>query len=195
MIAIVETGGANIASIVNALARLGKEARLTRDREVIQSASQVILPGVGAAGIAMERIRSLELLSCLSELTQPVLGICLGMQLLFDSSEENDAACLGLLPGRVRRLEPGAGRPIPHMGWNRVSRRGDCPLFEGIPDESHFYFVHSFAAPDGPFVRSHCEYGETIPASVQYENFFGVQFHPERSGELGARMLANFIRL
>lgn len=192
MIAIVDTGGANLASVLNALARLGARGEVTSDPARVRAAERAILPGVGAAPEAAARLSG-ELGAAVRGLKVPTLGICLGMQLFFDESEEGPARGLGLLPGAVRRLAP-AGLPVPHMGWNAVSRRGAGePLLDGIDDGTHFYFVHSYAAPDGPWIRAACDYGGLVPAVVRKDNFVGVQFHPERSGEAGARVLRNFL--
>ena len=192
-IAIIDSGGANIASLVHALGRLGCEASLTRDPAVVRTASRVILPGVGAAADAMARLRSHGLAEIVPGLTQPVLGICLGMQLLFESSEEGAAACLGILPGTARRFEPAPGRPVPHMGWNQLRVRRDTPLLRGIESGDYTYFVHSFALPFGPDTTSTCDYGREFSATVSRDNFHGTQFHPERSGRTGARILQNFL--
>ncbi|MDE2510164.1 MAG: imidazole glycerol phosphate synthase subunit HisH, partial [Elusimicrobia bacterium] len=160
----------------------------------VRAAGRVLLPGVGAAPEAAARLRG-DLGEAVRALTVPVLGVCLGMQLFFDESEEGPARGLGLLPGVVKRLAP-AGRTVPHMGWNAVSRtRGDLPLLDGVADGTHFYFVHSYAAPAGPWVRGACDYGGEVPAVVIRDNFLGVQFHPERSGPAGARVLRNFLAL
>jgi imidazole glycerol-phosphate synthase subunit HisH len=196
MIAIVDTGGANIASVTHALRRAGKAGSLTKDPAVIAAASHVILPGVGAAGDSMDRLREAQLLNCLRGLRQPTLGICLGMQLLFDRSEENQTECLGLIAGTVSRIPSKEGLTVPHMGWNRVWRSGTpTALLEGLEDGDFFYFVHSYVAPPGTWVRGTVQHGGIYPAVVQSENFFGAQFHPERSAESGARLLRNFLCL
>jgi glutamine amidotransferase len=196
VIAIVDTGGANLASVLDALERWERKAVVTDDAAVIADCSHVILPGVGAAGDSMDRLRRAELIVCLRELKQPTLGICLGMQLLFSASREGDTACLGVLPGTVSRLPDRDGFPVPHMGWNQLQDSGrDNPLLRGISPQSHFYFVHSFIAPDGDWVTAHFDYGGRFPAMVQRENFFGAQFHPEKSARAGARLLRNFIEL
>ena len=193
MIAVVDTGGANIASVLNALSRLRAAAEVTADPARVRAAERVILPGVGAAPEAAARLGAGGLGEAVRGLTTPVLGICLGMQLFFERSEEGDARGLGLLPGAVKRLAP-AGLTVPHMGWNAVRRsRGEAVLLDGVPDGAHFYFVHSYAAPAGPWVEATCEYGGEVPAAVRKGNFYGVQFHPERSGAAGARVLANFL--
>jgi len=194
VIAIVDTGGANLASIVHALGRLGASAEVTSDPARVRAAERAILPGVGAAPEAASRLAG-ALGDAVRSRTAPTLGICLGMQLLFDESEEGPARGLGLLPGVVAKMAP-AGLTVPHMGWNAVSRsRGETPLLAGVPDGTHFYFVHSYAAPSGAWVEAACDYGGPVPAVVRRGSFHGVQFHPERSGEAGARVLRNFLDL
>lgn len=195
-VAIVDSGGANIASLRYAFERLGVPARLTCDAFELRAAPRVVLPGVGAAGDAMQRLRALGLVDVLRGLTQPVLGICLGMQLLYESSAEDDVSCLGVIPGRVQRLDPAPGRPVPHMGWNRLRLTGSSPLTAGIPDGEHVYFVHGYAARSDPASSlATCDYGGEFAAIVQHGNFFGAQFHPERSAGAGRRLLANFLSL
>jgi glutamine amidotransferase len=194
-VAIIDSGGANIASLRFALQRLDCPAILTRDPEQIRNSSHVLLPGVGAAEDAMTRLRSAGLDTLIPGLRRPVLGICLGMQLLFNCSEEGPADCLGVIDDEVRALEPGDDRPIPHMGWNRVYAPPGCPLFDGVDDGSHFYFVHSFAVGEGESTVATTTYGTSFSAAVASGNFFGTQFHPERSGAAGARVLANFLRM
>lgn len=194
MIAIVDTGGANLASIVNALARLGAAAEVVGDPAKVRAAERMILPGVGAAPEAAKRLAG-ELGDAVRSAKVPVLGICLGMQLLFDESEEGPAKGLGLLPGTVARMKP-QGLTVPHMGWNAVRATGTgSPLLVGIVEKTHFYFVHSYAAPSGPWVEAVCDYGHCVPSIIRKDNFFGVQFHPERSGSAGAKVLANFLAL
>ncbi len=192
-VVIVDGGGANIASLNLALQRLGYTGQLSSDPATIRAASHVILPGVGAARAAMERLQKAGLVSLIPELRQPVLGICLGLQLLFESSEEDDVSCLGILPGRVRRFAPAPERPIPHMGWNQITRRRDSPLLDGIPDDSYFYFVHSYAADVSDDTIATTDYGRPFTAVAGRDNFYAAQFHPERSGPLGARILENFL--
>ncbi|PCI35978.1 MAG: imidazole glycerol phosphate synthase subunit HisH [Elusimicrobia bacterium] len=193
MIAIVDTGGANIGSVVDAFSRLGVDSKLTADPNLIQEAKGVVLPGVGAAADSMARIQDQGLVEILQKLSQPVLGICLGMQLLFERSEEGDVTCLGLLPGKVRRLPAEKGARIPHMGWNRVQCGDQDPLFAGIKNGAWFYFVHSYAAPKGDFTVAEVEHGNRFPAVVAKGSVYGVQFHPERSGTSGAALLKNFV--
>ncbi len=190
---IIASGGANIASLQFALQRLGVPAQLSADPAQIRAASHVLLPGVGAAGDAMQRLRSAGLDTLIPTLTQPVLGICLGMQLLFDSSEENDARGLGILRGRAARLPRSKDLPVPHMGWNTVTASGNSPLLKGIEKHgSYAYFVHSYAVGVSACTAGTCEYGVQFSAAVQQDNFFGTQFHPERSAKVGAQVLENF---
>ena len=194
-VAIVDSGGANLASLQHALTRLGARSRVTADVRSIATAPRVIVPGVGSAHSAMDRLRITGLDSHLPQLRQPVLGICLGMQLLFSKSDEGDTDCLGIIEGSVRRLLPTPDRPVPHMGWNSLTQRQQDPLLDGIRDEDYFYFVHSFAASPGATTLAATLYGESLAAVVRQDNFWGAQFHPERSGRPGARLLDNFLRL
>jgi glutamine amidotransferase len=194
-VAIVANGGANIASLRFALDRLGASSQLTADVDELRRASRVILPGVGAAADAMERLHSLGLASAIPTLTQPVLGICLGMQLLFEGSDEGDTACLGIFPARVSRFPDRQGFPVPHMGWNQVVPQTGSPLTRGLGDDAYVYFVHSYAAPIGPWTEAVTDYGGEFSAIVRHANFHGVQFHPERSSRAGQRILANFLAL
>lgn len=192
---IVENGGANLASLQFALARLGCEAVLSADARTIGSASHVLLPGVGAAGDAMRRLRARGLDVLIPKLTQPVLGICLGMQLLYESSDEDQAECLAAIPGTARRLKAAAGRPVPHMGWNRLQPTATAALLSGIVAGDYAYFVHSYALPVGPETLAHTEYGPAFSAVIAHRNFYGTQFHPERSARTGAALLRNFLAL
>ncbi len=192
MIAIVDSGGANITSIRFAFERLGVETALTACPKVIQQASHVILPGVGAAQDAMVRLEQHGLCDTLRSLTQPVLGICLGMQLLYDYSEEGDTACLGILPGRIKALPAQPGITVPHMGWNTLQQQQGSPLLKGIADNRYVYFVHGFIAPVTEHSCATSHHGQTFTAITQKDNFFGAQFHPERSGAAGAQILKNF---
>jgi len=194
-VVIVDSGGANIASLRHALARLGVEAVLSANPEILASAGRVILPGVGAAGDAMRRLRENGLDIAIPDLRQPVLGICLGMQLLFEHSEEGEVDCLGLLPGSVRRIPADAGLAVPHMGWNQLESPADHPLLKDVPAGSYLYFVHSYAVPPGACTFATCDYGAPFSAVVGRDNFYGMQFHPERSGPVGARLLHNFLDL
>ena len=194
-LAIIDSGGANISSVRFALERLGVKPVFTSDAGVIRSAERVILPGVGAAGAAMSHLQRLGLIDCIRELTQPVLGICLGMQLLFERSCEDDVDCLGVIPGTLQKFEPVPGLRVPHMGWNRTASLAEDPLLEGLPEQPWFYFLHSYRAPLGPATVASCRHGEHFSAIVRQGNFRGVQFHPERSAKCGARLLENFLAL
>ncbi len=192
-LAIIDSGGANIASLRFALERIGVDSVLTTDPEVLREASHVMLPGVGAAADCMSRLRAAGLIDAIRELRQPLLGICVGMQLLFESSEEGDVECLGLLPGRVERLQPGPGLPIPHMGWNQLELEGSSPLLKDINEGDYVYFVHSYCAPVSDATLAKCSYGKPFSAIVQRGNVYGAQFHPERSASIGSLLLRNFL--
>ena len=192
-VVLIDSGGANIGSVQYALERLGANARLTADPETIVQADRVILPGVGAAGAGMARLRELALVDVVRGLSQPLLGICLGMQLLFDSSEENDTRCLGLIPGRVRNLAEGEGIRVPHMGWNALQPRRDDPLVAGVTRGAQAYFVHSYAAPVSEDTLATVMHGGEFAAIVRRGRCWGAQFHPERSAAVGARVLENFL--
>jgi glutamine amidotransferase len=194
-VVIVATGGANIASLRFALERLGAASEVSADPVRIRSASHVILPGVGAAGDAMGRLRAGGLDTLIPSLTQPVLGICLGMQLLHESSAEGNTRCLGIIPGAASRLVEAPGRPVPHMGWNTLELERRCPLLDGFGGGDHAYFVHSYALPASEATIASCRYGSTFSACVAWRNFFGAQFHPERSAQVGARLLRNFLEI
>ena len=189
-LAIVDLGYGNIGSIRIAFERLGASPLLTADPDAIASADRVVLPGVGAAGFAMARIAERGLSDVLRTLTKPLLGLCLGMQLLFERSEEDDTACLGLIDGAVRALDPAPGRPVPHMGWSRLAVTDPAC---GLTDGDYVYFAHSYACDDGPHGIARADYGRAIPAAVRKGRIFGAQFHPERSGEAGARFLKAFL--
>ena len=193
MLSILDSGGANIASVRFALERLGVRSELTADPVVIRSAERVILPGVGSAPEGMRRLRERGLVDCVRGLTQPVLGVCLGMQLLFESSEEGPTETLGIIPGVVSLLPDSPGIQVPHMGWNTVLTGKGAAILDGIGPEARFYFVHSYAGPVNAFTIASCDHGTPFAAIVQRANFSGVQFHPERSGEAGARLLKNFV--
>ena len=189
-VVLVDLGYGNIGSIAVAFQRLGATATLTADPAEIEAAERVALPGVGAAGYAMGRIDALGLRETLTGLTKPLLGICLGMQLLFEGSEEEDTACLGLIAGKVRKLEPAPGLTVPHMGWSRLDvTDASCGLTNG----DYVYFAHSFACDDGPASIATARHGRTIPAAIRQNNLLGAQFHPERSAEAGARFLKAFL--
>jgi imidazole glycerol-phosphate synthase subunit HisH len=194
-IVIVAGSGANIASLQFALQRLEVPSTVSADADEIRAASHVILPGVGAAANAMARLRQLGLDTVIPALRQPVLGICLGMQLLFDASQEGDADCLGIIPGRASLLPHADDRPVPHMGWNTLDIPRPCALLEGVAGGDYAYFVHSYAVDLSPATVASARYGHAFSACVQWRNFYGAQFHPERSAAVGALLLDNFVGL
>ena len=199
-VVIIDSGGANLASLRFALGRLGASAEVSTDPERIRRASHVLLPGVGAAHDTMARLRQHGLAQLIPTLRQPVLGVCLGMQLLFESSEEAAAGTthtttLGVIPGSVARMLASPTRPVPHMGWNQLEPLRADPLFTGIEAGAHVYFVHSYAAPVTADTIATSDYEGRFCAAVRRGNFRGVQFHPERSAGVGARLIANFIAL
>ncbi len=202
MTAIIDYGVGNLFSLKSSMAAIGAEAVVTRDPSVIAAADHLILPGVGAFGDAAEKLKSAGMFSLVQEEAKkgkPMLGICLGMQLLFDrSSEYGSHEGLGLVPGEVREIEGviPENLDIPHMGWNALHFLKESPLFEGLQEGSHVYFVHSYAAFDcDAHLLATAEYGVPLTAAVQNGNVFGTQFHPEKSGETGLRILSNFTRL
>ena len=189
-VVIIRYNAGNIFSVSHALRRLGVEPVLTDDPERIRQAERVIFPGVGEASSAMRYLRDRGLDEVIRGLTQPFPGICLGLQLLCEHSEEGDTDCIGVFPQRVRKF-PQRDK-VPHMGWNRVRFRKD-DLFEGVPEGSYMYFVHSFYAEEGEETAVHCDYILPFSAGLRRDNFHALQFHPEKSGVLGERILANFI--
>ncbi len=192
---IVASGGANLASLKFALERLGVDAPVTDDPDRVRNASHVLLPGVGAARDAMTRLDAAELTALIPKLSQPVLGICLGMQLLFSGSDEDQAECLGIIPGQATRFAQDSTLPVPQMGWNQIRFGAPSNLLSGLADGGYAYFIHSYALPEGDYTRATAEYGAPFSAIVAQDNFYGTQFHPERSAALGARLLANFLDL
>lgn len=194
-LAIIDSGGANIASLLYAFQRLGVDAELTTDPGRIRAAERVILPGVGAARDAMTRLTELQLVDVIRGLSQPVLGICLGMQLLADASEEEDVECLGIIPGIARKLQGDTACPVPNMGWCAIEASYEHPLLRSIGNGSYFYFVHSYALPPGDYTLATASHAEPFSAMVRRDNFVAAQFHPERSSVTGARLLANFLEL
>ncbi len=199
---IVDTGCANLSSVKFAVERLGYAIVISDDIKVIKNAKKVILPGVGTARHAMENIKSRGLVATLQQLTQPVLGFCLGMQLMARSSVEGANSnsddkiieCLGVIPTDVRPLDAKNLR-LPHMGWNTLSQVESHPVFNGINVEDYFYFVHSFAAPVSEYTVAHCQYGSEFSAAIAKDNFIGCQFHPERSSDLGSKIIKNFLEM
>jgi glutamine amidotransferase len=194
-VAIVDSGGANIASLRFALSRLGVDAKLTTDAKTIRDASHVILPGVGAAAAAMLRLTQFDLDKLIPELEQPVLGICLGMQLLADASEEDNAICLGVIPGIVKKLSASPESPVPNTGWCAASLAKQDALLAGIDEGSYFYFVHSYALPVADYALATANHVDEFTAVLKQDNFYATQFHPERSSTAGAQLLANFLEL
>jgi len=192
---IIDTGCANLSSVKFAVERLGYEVTISRDPQVLKTADKLFLPGVGTAKEAMANLRERQLVDHIKALTQPVLGICLGMQLLAQGSDEGDVDCLGLVPGRISQMQTGKEERLPHMGWNQIHHDGSHPLFQGIPSGSYFYFVHSYALPVNAYTLASCDYAGSFTAAVGRDNFFGVQFHPERSGKAGAQLIRNFLEL
>ncbi|WP_298100027.1 imidazole glycerol phosphate synthase subunit HisH [Brevundimonas sp.] len=195
-VTVLTYGAGNTASVRFALERLGATVRLTDDPVAVAGAERLILPGVGAAAYAMARLTALKLVDPIRAFPRPLLGVCLGQQLLFETSEEGEPVrLLGLIPGAVRRLEPGPGLTVPHMGWSRLTADRSDPLLEGVEDGSYAYFVHGFVCPQGPATLARADYGGPVPAVVRSGNRWGCQFHPERSAATGARILRNFLEL
>jgi imidazole glycerol-phosphate synthase subunit HisH len=194
-VVLVDAGGTNIGSVRYALQRLGADAALTADAATIRAADKVILPGVGAAGPGMARLRELGLVELLRSLKQPVLGVCLGMQLLCAHSEEGDTECLGLIPTPVRRFAEAPGLRVPHMGWNLLSAKQVHPLLAGLGGDEQAYFVHSYAVPVSDWTLATSDYGAAFSAVIASDNYYGMQFHPERSAAVGAKLLKNFLEL
>lgn len=192
-IAIVDSGGANIASLLGAFERLGVRAELTADPDVIRSATRVLLPGVGAARDAMTRLRKANLVELIPTLRQPVLGICLGMQLMCERSEEDDVDCLGIIPGTAQKLPVADSFPVPNMGWCATDHAATHPVLSGVDSGSHFYYVHSYALPVSDHTIATADHVEPFAAMVAKDNFVAAQFHPERSSKAGARVLTNFL--
>jgi glutamine amidotransferase len=195
MITVIEIGCANTASVLFALERLGAEARLSSDPAEITTASKVVLPGVGAAGFAMSRIHEMGLFDTIRGLKVPLLGVCLGQQLLFEGSEEGDVECLGLIPGEVTKMTATPDMVVPHMGWNQLEVIKADPLTTGVTNGDFAYFVHSYVCPVNEYILTTSTYGQPFAAMVRKDNVFGCQFHPERSSAVGAQILKNFVSL
>lgn len=190
---IIDAGGANLGSVRAAFARLGVEPDVSRDPARIAAASKLVLPGVGAALPVMRNLRESGIDKLLREIDAPLLGICIGMQVLFERSEEGDVAGLGLLRGEVRRLPSMPGARLPHMGWNRLDKRAASPLLDGIEDGAQAYFVHSYGVSGSDDAIVETTHGAAFAAAVARGHVAGAQFHPERSGAVGARFLRNFL--
>ena len=194
-VGLIDAGGANLGSVRYALERLGVDVRMVREPAELNGVQCVILPGVGAAAEGMRRLHAQGLVQPLRELQVPLMGICLGMQLLFERSEEGEVECLGLLPGVVHRMQPAEGVRVPHMGWNTLLMLRESPLLNGVVTGSSAYFVHSYAAPVTSDTVAACDHGGQFTAVVHRGRLCGAQFHPERSADAGARILRNFIEI
>ena len=192
-LAIIDSGGANITSLLSAFERLGVTAELSRDAAVIRDADRVVLPGVGAAQDAMSRLREAHLVDVIRDLKQPVLGVCLGMQLLCDASEEDNVDCLGIVPGVARRLPVGENYPVPNMGWCATQFTASHPVLQGLEQDDYFYYVHSYAVPESESTIATATHTITFSAMLARDNFVAAQFHPERSSKAGSRILNNFL--
>ncbi len=195
---IIDTGCANLSSVRYAFERIAKDVIVSDDHDVIRAATRVVLPGVGTAGAAMASLKDKRLVELIQGLTQPVLGVCLGMQMMTQVSKERggrevDCECLGVIPTDVKELDS-QGQPLPHMGWNQITP-STHPLFVGIPAGSYVYFVHSYRVPLSDYTIATCEYGESFSAAIAKDNFMGVQFHPEKSAAIGSKILSNFLAL
>ncbi len=193
-LAIIKYNAGNIQSVLYALERLGIEAEVTDNAEKIKSADKVIFPGVGEANSAMKSLKENNLDMLIKELKQPVLGICVGMQLLCTHSEENNTDCLGIVPVQVKRFKQNLELKVPQVGWNNIYSL-QSPLFRNIDDNSYIYNVHSYYAEDSKYTIAKCNYGVEYAAAVHKNNFYGVQFHTEKSAEIGDKILKNFIEL
>ncbi len=199
-IVIIDTGCANVSSVRFAVERLGYEVTISRDAEVVLGADKLFLPGVGTASEAMKNLRERNLIELVKQVEKPLLGICLGMQLLGGESQEkaqgstDNVSCLGLCDANVELMDSKT-LPLPHMGWNTVTASAGHPLFKGIESGAYFYFVHSYAMPVGEYTIATCDYGMPFSAAIASGNYFGVQFHPERSSKAGSRLIQNFLEL
>lgn len=192
MIALIKYRAGNIASVSNALDRLGADYFLAETPEQLETADGIIFPGVGHAGAAMESLKINGIDQWLINTEKPVFGICVGMQLLFESSAEGNTKGLGVIPGTLRKFDSTKDK-VPHMGWNTLSGQSDHFLLKGIDEDEHFYFVHSYYAPSSPYSIADCNYTTDFIAITAKDNFLGVQFHPEKSGAAGAKVLENFL--
>lgn len=199
-VVIIDTGCANVSSVKFAIERLGYPVMISKDPSVVLAADKLFLPGVGTASEAMKNLAERDLIDLVKQVEKPLLGICLGMQLLGKLSYEKGSVgheiveCLSLCDGEVRLMDTG-DLPLPHMGWNTVMAQKGHPLFDGIEEDEYFYFVHSYAMPVGDDTIAHCDYGNPFTAAVQSGNYYGVQFHPERSSKAGSRLIKNFLEL
>lgn len=194
MIVIIDYDAGNTASVINVLEELKTEFVLSNDKKIIQSADKIILPGVGEASSAMNKLNELNLVDELRNAAKPFLGICLGMQLLFSKTEEGNVVCLNVIPGEVKKINS-INIKVPHMGWNKIIKLKSDELLNGINDKTYFYFAHSYYVPENDFSTSVSYYGLKFSASVRYKNYFGVQFHPEKSAQQGTQIIRNFLSL
>ena len=194
MIAVIKGCGNNLGSITNALQKLDCAFILTSDPAIILSAEKVILPGVGAAGAAMQRLSDLGLVDIIKKIKSPFLGICVGMQVLYEFSQENNTPCLGIIPGMIKKFQARVNYPVPHMGWNQLSIDKQNQLFDGLKTDSFFYFVHSYYAAINDYTLATTAYDFEFTSVVKKDNFIGVQFHPEKSSKVGSMILKNFVR-
>ncbi|WP_392561991.1 imidazole glycerol phosphate synthase subunit HisH [Orbus sturtevantii] len=193
-VVILDTGCANLSSVKYAIERLGYQPTITAQPELVLQSDKLFLPGVGTAKAAMEQLKERHLIELIKVCTQPILGICLGMQLMAKHSEEGDVDTLGFIDETIIKI-PDHGLPLPHMGWNKVYAKAGDHLFRDIPEGTYFYFVHGYALPLCSATIAETSYGESFTAAVQKDNYFGVQFHPERSGTAGAKLLKNFLEM
>jgi imidazole glycerol-phosphate synthase subunit HisH len=193
-LAIIKYNAGNIQSVLNALERLGVNAEVTDDAEKIKSADKVIFPGVGEASSAMRSLKENDLDKIIKELKQPVLGICVGMQLLCEHSEENDTECLNIVPVQVKKFSSSLKLKVPQVGWNNIFEL-QSPLFKNIPDKSYIYNVHSYYAEHSQYTIAKCDYGLEYAAAIKKDNFYGVQFHTEKSAEVGDKIIKNFLEI
>jgi glutamine amidotransferase len=194
-LAIITSGGANFYSIEVALKRLGVSHQLTTDKEVVNNADGVIFPGVGSAGFAMKQLQQHDLIDTIRNYKKPLLGICLGMQLLYEHSSEDGVDCLGIMPGKVERFDDSPQLVVPQMGWNNIDKKTESPLLNDFDMKKDVYFVHSYYAPVNSVTVASCNYGVDFTAISHYKNFYGMQFHPEKSGVAGAQLIKNFIEV
>lgn len=194
MIAVIDYDTGNLRSVANALGRLGAEFCITDNPEIIRSAERVLLPGVGEAQSAMAKLKERSLIEVIRSLEQPVLGICIGVQLMCQYSEEGDTKCMSIFDSRVKRFTKDSGLKVPHMGWNSIENLSS-PLFKGIDSGSYIYYVHSYAPELSEQTIATTDYGIEFSAALNYRNFYGTQFHPEKSGDVGSQILSNFLEL
>ncbi|MBU0577505.1 imidazole glycerol phosphate synthase subunit HisH [Patescibacteria group bacterium] len=191
MISIIDYNAGNIASVTNVLKRLACDYIITSNPDEIRKADKIIFPGVGRAKPAMEELKKRSLIKVVQNAKQPFLGICLGLQLLADFSEEDSTKCLGIIPEAIKRFSNNL--KVPQIGWNKVSFTKSSPLTDGIPDNEYFYFVNSYYMPINEFTVGETKYGISFSSVIQKDNFYATQFHPEKSGKIGEKIIRNFI--